>query len=69
MNGIGAHTGQTYIQTFIFIYIDVQHTVEITGIRRYKLKTKAISVVRVREQTVPTERLRLVGEVSVNFWG
>jgi hypothetical protein len=22
MNGIGAHTGQTYIQTFIFIYID-----------------------------------------------
>jgi hypothetical protein len=23
MNGIGAHTGQTYIQTFIFIYIDV----------------------------------------------
>jgi hypothetical protein len=23
MNGIGAHTGQTYIQTFIFIYIDL----------------------------------------------
>jgi hypothetical protein len=22
MNGIGTHTGQTYIQTFIFIYID-----------------------------------------------
>jgi hypothetical protein len=22
MNGIGAHTGQTYIQTFIFIYIE-----------------------------------------------
>jgi hypothetical protein len=24
MNGIGAHTGQTYIQTFIFIYIDTE---------------------------------------------
>jgi hypothetical protein len=26
MNGIGAHTGQTYIQTFIFIDIDVDST-------------------------------------------
>jgi hypothetical protein len=24
MNGIGAHTGQTYIHTFIFIYIDIR---------------------------------------------
>jgi hypothetical protein len=27
------------------------------------------SVAWVRERTIPTERARLVGEVSVNFWG
>jgi hypothetical protein len=27
MNGIGAHTGQTYIQTFIFIYKDADEMI------------------------------------------
>jgi hypothetical protein len=34
-----------------------------------KLRTKLNSVARVRERTIPTERLPLVGEDSANFCG
>jgi hypothetical protein len=37
--------------------------------RRENTKTKLNSVAWVRERTIPTERLQLVGEVIANFCG
>jgi hypothetical protein len=35
----------------------------------YKIKQKLNSVALVRKQTIPTERPRVIGEVSANYCG
>jgi hypothetical protein len=44
------------------------HTAMLKVISNLNSKTKKNSVVLGREQTIPTERQPLVGEVSANFW-
>jgi hypothetical protein len=43
------------------------HNYRCENLKSYKLKLNSIAW--VRERTIPTERLPIVGKVSANFWG
>jgi hypothetical protein len=62
----GKQSSASSLQSSLWEWIlQARFTITVTGLNKPKLN----SVAWVRERTIPTERLPLVGEVSANFSG